>query len=549
MKPYNLILFVGVCVFALCGCKSSKVNVASGASKYERKPIVEVSEEQLNVEIAMIEAKMQQEINNSQEALAKYRIILKKYPDYAPAHYEVSQIMAGMNRLDSAIFHCQKAMAVDNGNKWYQLLMAELYGRRGLTGKEAEVWESLVKQNPNVIDYYYELSNTYISSNNISKAVEVLDRVEKKLGVTEPISMQKNKLWNAVGKYEKGIKEIEKLVDEFPEETKYCSMLAQAWMNLEQYEKAKKYYDRILAIDPYDGYTHLSLAQYYKAAGDEEATYQSLKKGFAYSDLTTQGKLQILSSIYPTEDFYGKDSKHAFELMDQIMSGSDDSLSFALFYGDVLMRQGKFAEAAYEFEKYLAVDSSKYELWEVILICESEIPDNENHMLSMAKRANKLFPLHSLPYYLQGFMSFQHDDFQKTIELLEKCVKLGFNNGYLEAECYGLLAESYHQIGEDEKSFSFFERYLKLHPNDYSTLNNFAYYLAQAGKELDKAEAMARTACNAQPTNATFLDTYAWVLYKNGKRNEAKVVMQKAFQYAEGEKETLQNHWRIINEE
>ena len=177
MKPYNLILFVGVCVFALCGCKSSKVNVASGASKYERKPIVEVSEEQLNVEIAMIEAKMQQEINNSQEALAKYRIILKKYPDYAPAHYEVSQIMAGMNRLDSAIFHCQKAMAVDNGNKWYQLLMAELYGRRGLTGKEAEVWESLVKQNPNVIDYYYELSNTYISSNNISKAVEVLDRV------------------------------------------------------------------------------------------------------------------------------------------------------------------------------------------------------------------------------------------------------------------------------------------------------------------------------------------------------------------------------------
>lgn len=549
MNTIKYLFAIGVVTAVMCGCKGSKEMGAKEPGKYERKPLVEVSEAQLAVETAMIDAKMQQELNNTSEALSRYRAILQKSPNYAPAHYEVSQIMAGMNRLDSAIFHCEKAIEADGRNKWYRLSLADLYGRRGRTEKQIAVWEELVRQNPDEIDYYYELSNTYIIENNIPKAVEVLNRVEKRLGVTEAISLQKNKLWNAVGKYDKGAKELEALVNEFPEEMKYCSMLAQAMMSLKQYEKAKKYFDRILSVNPNDGYTHLSVAQYYQIMGKDEDAFRSLKKGFAYSDLTTQGKLQFLSQFYPNEDFYGRYSKFAFPLMDEIMAQSDDSLSFALFYGDVLMRQGKFAEAAYQFEKYLVVDSSKHDLWEVILICESSIDDNDARILNFAKRACALFPLQSLPYYLQGSVALRKNDYMQAVELLERCVDLGFMNAHPKMDCYGLLAWCYYKMEQPEKAFANYDKHLRVRPDDYGTMNNYAYYLAQCGQQLEKAEAMAKTACTAEPTNATFLDTYAWVLYKSGKKGEAIEIMKKALQYATGDDSTFQNHWKTINEE
>jgi Tfp pilus assembly protein PilF len=57
-------------------------------------------------------------------------------------------------------------------------------------------------------------------------------------------------------------------------------------------------------------------------------------------------------------------------------------------------------------------------------------------------------------------------------------------------------------------------------------LNNYAYFLAELGQELEKAEEMARKVIEKEADNTTFLDTYAWVLYKRGKSKEAAKVME-----------------------
>lgn len=59
-------------------------------------------------------------------------------------------------------------------------------------------------------------------------------------------------------------------------------------------------------------------------------------------------------------------------------------------------------------------------------------------------------------------------------------------------------------------------------------MNNWAYFNAVKGIDLDAAELYASIACAAEPWNATYLDTYAWVLFKKKSYEKAREVIDKA---------------------
>jgi Tfp pilus assembly protein PilF len=64
--------------------------------------------------------------------------------------------------------------------------------------------------------------------------------------------------------------------------------------------------------------------------------------------------------------------------------------------------------------------------------------------------------------------------------------------------------------------------------------------------KLKEAEEMAKKVIEKEKTNATFLDTYAWILYKRGKYNEAAKIMDSII--SEGEKEDAEfyEHYGFI---
>ena len=57
----------------------------------------------------------------------------------------------------------------------------------------------------------------------------------------------------------------------------------------------------------------------------------------------------------------------------------------------------------------------------------------------------------------------------------------------------------------------YYDKALENNPKNYGALNNYSYYLALLGRDLDKAERMSGEVIKANPENATYLDTYAWV--------------------------------------
>lgn len=530
------------------GCKSRQASVPPAAPA-GRQPMVEVAEATLQQEGLLIDAKTQQLAGNEERARSLYGQILKNDDRCAAAHYELGAMLLQAGALDSALVHCRRATELEPGNVWYLMLLADLYEQRYDTKSVAATWESIVAAQPDKRDHYYQLSDAYLKDGNGEGAIDALDRAEKRWGIHETVSLQKQRLWNALGKPQKALEEVERLARSMPENTEYNALVAEAYMKQKDYKRAKTYYDNIAKHQPDNEYIHISLANYYKLTGDPQKAMEELCTGFRNPGLKCIDKMQILASFYTGEEFYKTYAPATFDLADTLIRYCDDSSSYALFYADIQMRRERYAEALPWIRLHLQHDSSQYEAWEALLICESVL-DQDTQLVQDARKANSLFPLHLLPYYLLALDAHNQKDYATALGLLERCRKLGFQNGYLEAECYGLMAECYYRTGQPERAWKSFDHYLTLHPDDIGILNNYAYYLSEQPQpsqaQLQRAEQMSRRTLEAEPHNATYLDTYAWILHRMGRDKEALPYMKQALDNDTQQSETLQQHYQTI---
>ncbi len=407
-------------LFLLTSCASHREAVPATDSPYHRKPLVEVTEAQLKTEAQQIDATTQLLIGKPQEAVAGYHKILQSTPDYAPAHYELGKVYLSVGWLDSALYHTRQAFQAQSDNLWYELQLAEIYERQQDSKNLTATWEDIVRRNPDRPDLYYDLSNAYLRTNDVTASIEVLDRVEKRFGITEAVSLQKQKLWTAIQKPEKARKELEKLSEAMPTESRYSAILAESYMAEKNYGKALQYYQRILAADPADEDIHISLASCYLAMGDMSQAYRHLRSGVLHPDLSCSNRLTYLTEFLRNEPFFAAYSKPCLLLADTVAQQCQGESDHALLYGHFLAAQGRHAEAAVQFAKRLETDKSQYEVWEALLYCESMTGDTL--LLDHARQAAELFPLHLYPYLILSMEYHKRGDCQQAKVYLDRCL-------------------------------------------------------------------------------------------------------------------------------
>ena len=529
----------------LTSCSSSK-KTQQKTSPYARPPQVQTTDERLKMEAMIIDATIKAETGQNEEAIAILRNVLTQDPGCAAADFELSRLLFASGSTIDALVHARKAFDADKSNVWYGMNLANIFRYSNMNAQCAKTWQDIVDAHPDVIEYYMELTNAYTRAKDTKNAIATLNRVEKMIGITEAVSVEKARIWSQSGNESKAMAEMEALVKTMPNDSRYNSILAESYMSSGQYEKAKRCYDRVLASNPDDEYVHISLAEYYKAVGQPRKAYEELRLGMQQKNLSTTNKIKVLTNFYTSDEFYGIHSRYAFDLLDVAMKTADDSTSFAAFYGVALMRQRKYAEAAHQFSLALSADSSKYEIWEALLISElSSSADNET-LASHAGRASALFPLHQLPYYVHAVALYGQKRYADAVEMALRCEKKGFEMDYLKVETYEILAACYNQL-DDPRCYDYYEKLLALNPNDINTLNSYAYRLAVDNKELERAEQMSKSTLQKEPDNPYYLDTYGWILHKMGRDKEAAKYIKKAMERSEPSEEVLE-HWEAVKQ-
>lgn len=116
----------------------------------------------------------------------------------------------------------------------------------------------------------------------------------------------------------------------------------------------------------------------------------------------------------------------------------------------------------------------------------------------------------------------------------------------LTAMFYFQVGAAHERAGHLPEAERALNHALELAPDDTETLNYLGYMWADKGIRLDEAKALIERALKQEPKNAAFLDSLAWVLFRQRKYDEALVQMDAAFANLKEPDATIYDHYGDI---
>jgi len=506
----------------LFSCSSSR-ETTEGVNKK-----TELTEKQrYNESNLFIKAVGQKELGNLQDALDLIDKALEINPADPAALYEKARLLLALGRNDEALNAAKLATQYNTKNKWYKALYGNIAKANGKYTEYVTAYESLVKDYPGDLNFLNELAYAYYFTGKYQQAIGIYDKIEKQVGVNETLTTQKVQLYDHIGEKEKAVAEYEKLINLFPDESRYYALLAEYCSKNQMNDKAEWAYNKIVEINPNDPYVHISLADFYKKEGKNEKAFEELKIGLANPNLDLKTKVNLLINFYSGK-LNDEQRKQALELSEILRKTHPDDPLSETFYASMLYENKEYEQSRTLLKEILKENSSNYGLWEQMLFCSLYLEDY-NTLAKDSEEAVDLFPTYPLPYFFAGIANFQLKDFVKAKAFLESGKEFVVNNDALLEQFYSTLGDTYNELENYDASYTAYDKALSLNPENSIVLNNYAYYLALRSTKLDKAAKMAKKAVEIEPYNENNLDTYAWVLYKQGKYDEALEWIKKAY--------------------
>lgn len=512
-------------------------------SRHEKNNLTDKS--RFEFDYAFFEAEKQKMLGNFDDAAMLFDKCRSIRPNSAVVYYELATIFIQKEQYTEAVSYAKTAVRLNPGNIWYKALLGVLYKQIGELNDAVSVYKDLVRQNNNRVDFLYEQATLYTKMKKYEEAVKVYDIIENKYGINEYVSLEKERIYYILGRREKAHNEINKLIAHNPGDIRYLGMLAESHINEGNFGEARNVYGKMLQADSTNGLVRLSLADFYRITKEYDKSFEQLKLAFASKDVEIDIKIKMLISFltYSYDNYELRNQ--AFTLLEILLDTYPEDVKVLTLYADFLIRDNKPAEAREQLRLVIKTEKGKYLIWEQLLLLEIDLNDYDN-MLAESKEALEYFPNQPLLYYFNGFANIKKGNNEDAVKSLKNGLNYVLDDLSLKANMYSLLAETYHKTEKMKESDEAMEQVLKIDKDNKAILNNYSYYLSLRGDSLDKAERMSMVCVELEPMNPTFLDTYAWVLYKQKKYDKALVIIEKAYNYGGSGNPVIIEHYGDI---
>jgi tetratricopeptide (TPR) repeat protein len=525
----------------LAACSGSKKTT----SQQEEEPGKLDPKMKVSLERRFIDAIREKHLGNYEEAVKLFEEVTRRDPGNDAAHYELAQLYFGSGLYELALDHSKRASNLDPANKWYQLLLADIYASIFKYEEAAEVYGSIVDKFPEEYDLYLDWAFMHMKAGNNLEAVKAYDELEKKVGVDESISFQKQSLYLKENMLPEAVAEIEKLIEENPTKADYYGVLAEMYEVNGEKQKAIATYNRLLEIDPDNPSALMAAAKIAYNEGDREEYFRLMEKAIRSPEKDIDAKVMVLYTYIEHFEKRKDEWPQALQLADVLVETHPENAKSYAIRGDLYYLDDQSEKALADYQKSLEYEDGVYNVWQQILLIQGEMQDFEG-MLRDAEDAIERFPNQAIPNFFLGVAQDHFEDYDKAARSYDRALMMSRNNPNLQAQIYSNLGDLYHKQGKHEESDSCYTASLDIDPNNAYVLNNYAYYLSLRKENLDKAEKMSKRSNELEPGNASFQDTYAWILYQQGDYKKAKDWIEKALSNSAEANAVLLEHYGDI---
>ena len=467
--------------------------------------------------------------DNYDVAIEYFERAIEAYPDDHASMYELSVLYVIKNEFEKGFEHIKKAVELDQNNKWYKIRLADFYKQNGEYESFISIYDQLLENEPANLEYLESYIDALLHLGHFETVIEKLNIVEENIGITDYISLEKIEIYKLLGNNDKVVEEMEKLSNAIPYETRYLSMLAELYMQNKREKDAFKIYLKIKAINPNDPYINISLLEYYQKNGEIDNAYQEFILSIKNKNLDYNTKAQIYEYWFENKGDNDNVIREAEEAGKAFIETHPDKELGYYVLGTVYYNNNIYDKAQQYYLDAIEKDSTSFITWYQLAITDMELKNNDA-LYQHTKTALRFYPEQPFFYLLNGIALVEMKNYEDAIKAFEKGRFMSADKS-LTSDFDTYIADAYHQLGNKAKTYEYYDRVLKNNPENVYVLNNYAYFLSIDGIRLDEALKMSAITIEKEPKNVTFLDTYAWILYKLERYKEAKKWMEKVFSY------------------
>ena len=537
--PY--LLLIVILLLSSCGTLKNKSSVKDNASLELKDPLT--YEQRRKFDYYFLEAVRMKQKGEYDAAFQLYSHCLDIYPGSAAVLYEISQFYMFLGQESKGEEALKQAVRSDDTNFWYKQTLASYYQSKQNWLKAISVYEDMAQIFPSRLEPLLSLADLYSRTKSYESLVTTLDRIEELDGKSEQISMEKFRAYLQLDNMEKAFSEIQSLVDEYPYDMRYRTVLGDVYLSNERNEEALKVYQDILKEEPDYAPAMVSLASYYQKTGQDSLYNMQIDSILVNENVDTKLKLDFMRQLIMKSEQTDRDSTKIIRLFETILTRKQPNADVPMLYAQYLITKKMEKESVPVLNKVLSLDPENKPA-RLQLLSYAIRDNNLDEVIRVATPATVYNPDAMEFYYYLGLAHYQKDQTDKALEVFNKGVQQinEKSDKNIASDFYSILGDLYHSREMKAEAYAAYDSSLVYNPNNINTLNNYAYYLSVERTNLDKAEEMSFITVKAEPENSTYLDTYAWILFEKGRYTEARIYIEQAMENGGDSSQVIVEH-------
>lgn len=479
-------------------------------------------------------------------------------PDNAAIHFKLGESYHYGGIPIKALEHIKKAIVLDKKKKEYYLLLADINMNELQFEDAAATYEALIDNVDGTLEYNYELGELYYQivkseqqrraiykQNDLSdsdrekeinknieeksaKAINAYNKAAKHFGQHEELTFKKQRLHLGLNNVDGAIREGEKLIESAPDEIKYKLKLGELIYSNDRKEDAITFMLKVIEQHPNEATPLLTISDFYKGNEQQDKAEEYLDKAFSNPKMNVDAKVKMISMYLQYID--DEDKKNtAIKLAKRTVDAHPDKSQAYSIYGDVLFMSGKKIDARDAYYNAVKIEPTHYLIWQQLVVLNSEL-NQKDSLVKHSELALVHFSEKPILWMYNGLGHQLTKNDKKAILAYEKGRGLSKDDPKMESQFNAQLGDVYNTIKAYQKSDSAYNAALEYDPNDVHVLNNYSYFLSLRKEKLDEAKSMSGKVVRMHPKDATYLDTYAWVLYMMEDYDGAKKYLERALE-------------------
>lgn len=483
-----------------------------------------------------------------QEAETLLSSICAASPENDAAWYYRGLTRIKLQNAAGAESDLKKAVFLDKGNFWYRYMLAGLYGMTGRTELTIDMYKELMKDFPKKTDLYYSLAQIYIGQNDLTEALKTIENIETQFGSNDGTVMTR---FNILRRQDKG-EEAFRVLDEYSKEyssPQVLTVLGDYAMGMYDDSTALARYDAALDIDRDYAPAILGKAETYRMTRKYNDYFATLDVLTANPQVPAPAKADYLQAVFRQADRqFINTFKPQFDttvsIAERVHPNDTSILETAGLYYFSTGRREKAADA-FRTMKELSPENpvAAAEYIRILLFngeWENAVTESEEAFRKFDNEPGFLDFANTAEYQLRNY--------DKIIDNCSRMLLASPGDSAVFVSSWSTIGDMKHKLGDDKSAFKAYDTLLKRYPDYSPALNNYAWFLAESGKKLNKALAMSKKTIDAEPDNVTYLDTYGWILYLLGRPADAKPYFKHAMMYGGKESATILRHYATVLE-